>query len=218
MMVITLSRQAIKMPFVTAILSVLFLIAIGGCSGKNDPEQPFIIPFDSEYITTDKTLSVTPSLNYDGSTTRRFLSITQRTYFFENGNGTAEVKVLLNRKSEVQIPEIGEWNAVSTGNCFSDSEQVKCLTAHVDCHLVRTSFITTGERSIIVIKTRNRAREPQQLCDNWDLKNLTENQYEEVEEFNKISDSFFNYDIIIPQTDRAEQTNSTHKKRPSNQK
>ncbi len=212
-----ISRQTKPLSFFIALLSVLFIITIEGCSGKN-PEQPFVIPFDSQYITTKKKLSVMPSLHYRSSSTRHFLSLTQKTYFFKNGNGTAEVEVILNRKAEVRIPEIGDWNAVSTGNCLSDSSDVQCFTAHVDCHLVRSTFIKTGERSIVVIKTRDRAREPQELCEQWDLKNLTNTQHEVITEFNQISDSFFKYDVNILQTNSTRATNSTHKKRSSNQK
>lgn len=203
------------MSFFTVILSVLFIITIEGCSGK-DPEQPFVIPFDSQYITIDKELSVLPSLHYRSSSTRNFLSLTQKTYFFKNSNGTAEIEVILNRNAEARIPEIGEWNAVSSGNCLSDSAEVKCFTAHVDCHLVRATFIKTGERSIVVIKTRDRAREPQELCEQWDLKNLTKTQLEVIAEFNQISDSFFRYNASMVQTNSTKQTNSTHKKRSSN--
>ncbi len=205
------------MSFFTALLSVLFIITIEGCSGK-DPEQPFVIPFDSQYITTDKKLSVMPSLRYKSSSTRHFLSLTQKNYFFKNGNGTAEIEVILNRKAEARIPKIGDWNTVSIGNCLSDSPDVQCFTAHVDCHLVRSSFIKTGTRSIVVIKTRDRAREPQELCEKWDLNNLTKTQLEVITEFNRISDSFFKYDVNILQTNSTKLPNSIHKKRSSNQK
>lgn len=209
-------RLTKSLAFFTAALNMLFMITIEGCSGKI-PEQPFVIPFDSQYITTDKKLSVMPSLHYKGSTTRYLLSITQKTYSFSNSNGTAEIEILLNRNSEAQIPEIGNRNAVSNGNCLSGADEVKCFTAHVDCHLVRTSYIKTGKRSIVVIKVRDSAREPQELCEQWNLKNLTPNQLAGVNEFNQISDSFFRYDKDIQQqTDSIEQTNSTHKKSPSN--
>ncbi|CCO22073.1 hypothetical protein [Maridesulfovibrio hydrothermalis] len=193
-----ISRQVAYRPFFYAIICVLALI-LTGCSGPKGPGQPFAVPFDSKYITTEKKLTVAPSLKTDGSNSRDFLSITQENYFFENGNCTAKVQVLLNRKAEFSVPEIGQWSTVSTGNCLSNSSSVKCFTAHIDCHLVRTTYIATGKRSIAVIKVRNRAREPQELCEKWNPLDLTSTQQEEVDEFNKISDAFFDYDFPIPE-------------------
>lgn len=187
-------RQVIYKPFFCTILCVLTLI-ITGCSGPKGPKQPFIIPFDSKHITTKNILTVSPSLNPDGNKERDFLSITQQTYLFENGNSTAKVEIMLNRKACIKMPQIGQWSTVSTGNCLSSSKDVKCFTAHIDCHLVRTTYIATGKRSIAVIKVRNRAREPQEICEQWDPFNLTEAQQEEVLDFNKISDSFFTYEL-----------------------
>ncbi|WP_320170386.1 hypothetical protein [Maridesulfovibrio sp.] len=172
---------------------ILALLIITGCSGRKGPGQPVVIPFDSDFITTNRTLSVSPALKTDGSSDRSFLSITQQTYFFENKNATARVMVLLNRKADVQIPEIGQWSTVSTGNCLSKEDDVKCFTAHIDCHLVRTTFIRTGERSLAVIKVRNRAREPQELCEQWEFDNLSPDQEAMVEDFNTTSDSYFSY-------------------------
>ncbi|WP_432737045.1 hypothetical protein [Maridesulfovibrio sp. FT414] len=179
-------------PTCCAILCVLLMI-ITGCSGSHKPGQPFVIPFDSKFITANRTLSVSAALKPDGSSERDFLSITQQSYLFENGNATARVQLLLNRKAEIIIPEIGQWSTVSIGNCFSNATGVQCFTAHVDCHLVRSTFIPTGERSLTVIKVRNRAREPQELCEQWDLHNLSPDQKAMVDDFNDISDSFFSY-------------------------
>ncbi|OEU70480.1 MAG: hypothetical protein BA863_00855 [Desulfovibrio sp. S3730MH75] len=198
-MSLKIRRQTGSSPIFTAMLGVLLIIAIGGCSEKTISGQPFVVPFDSKYITTENKISIAPSLKYDGSRERSFLSITQHRYMFGNSNGTAVITVLLNRKSNVVTPEIGEWNAVSVGDCLSDSDEVQCFTAHVDCHLVRTTFIPLGERSIAVIKARDGAREPQELCERWDLINLTEIQREGVEEFNRVTDSLFKFDIPIPE-------------------
>ena len=178
-------------------LCVLILI-IAGCSGPKKPGQPFIVPFDSKFITTEKRLTVSPALETDGSKERSFLSITQQSYFFENKNCTAKVEVMLNRKAKARAPEIGEWSTVSTGNCLSNSTEMECFTAHIDCHLVRTTYINTGKRSIAVIKVRNSAREPQELCERWDSFKLTADQLEEVNEFNRVSDSFFTYKKPVP--------------------
>lgn len=184
-------------PIIPALICVLVMI-ITGCSGSKKPEQPFVIPFDSKYITTDKTLSVAPALDTDGSSSRDFLSITQENYLFENGNATAKVQIFLNRKAKPEIPEIGEWSTVSKGSCLSNATGVECFTAHIDCHLIRTTYIETGERSLAVIKVRNRAREPQELCEQWDNKNLSPDQREMVDDFNKISDSYFKFAIPVP--------------------
>ena len=180
-------------PFLCAALSLLALI-ITGCSGaRKAPEQPFIIPFDSGHITTKKTLSVSTALEPDGSSDRNFKTITHQHYYFESKNCTAEVRMLLNRKATVDMPEIGDWSTVSIGNCLSDEQGIKCYTAHIDCHLVRMTFIPTGKRSLAVIRVRNRAREPQELCKRWDPNNLTPDQREEVETFNQTSDSLFKF-------------------------
>lgn len=191
-----LGRQLTLTPFFYLSLCMLTLI-VTGCSGPKRPGQPFVIPFESKYITTDKELSVSPALNTDGSNERDFLSITQQTYFFENGNSTAKVQILLNRKAQVRIPEIGQWSTVSSGNCLSNSSDIKCFTAHVDCHLVRTTYIATGKRSLAVIKVRNRAREPQELCEQWNPLNLTDAQQEEVLDFNQVSDSLFTFALPV---------------------
>lgn len=185
-------RLAAYKPLFCTILCVLTLITTG-CSGPKGPRQPFLIPFDSKHITTDKILTASPALETDGNKERDFLSITQQSYFFENGNCTAKVEIMLNRKTTIKLPEIGQWSTVSTGNCLTDSKNVKCFTAHIDCHLIRTTYISTGERSVAVIKVRNRAREPQELCEQWDPFDLTEAQQEEVLDFNKTSDSLFTY-------------------------
>ncbi len=185
------SRQAVR-PLRYIVICVLFMTLMG-CSGSKKPEQPFIIPFDSKYVSSDKTLSVSPALDTDGSSSRDFLSITQETYLFENGNATAKVQLFLNRKAKPTVPAIGEWSTVSTGNCMSNSTDVNCFTAHIDCHLIRTTYIDTGKRSLTVIKVRNRAREPQELCEKWNLKNLSPDQEAMVEDFNSISDSYFSY-------------------------
>lgn len=189
-----LAGKGTMKPLICAVLSLLILI-ITGCSGtKNVPEQPFVIPFDSKYITTDKTLSVSAALNPDGSSDRDFKTITHQHYFFESKNCTVEVRMLLNRKATVDMPEIGDWSTVSVGNCLSDTHGVECYTAHIDCHLVRMTFIPTGKRSLVVIRVRNRAREPQELCDQWDPYKLTPDQQEEVESFNQTSDSLFKFE------------------------
>ncbi|WP_320175985.1 hypothetical protein [Maridesulfovibrio sp.] len=101
--------------------------------------------------------------------------------------------MILNRKATVDMPEIGDWSTVSIGNCLDDAQGTKCYTAHIDCHLVRMTFIPTGKRSLAVIRVRNRAREPQELCEQWDTQNLTPDQQEEVDTFNRTSDSLFKF-------------------------
>ncbi len=219
-----ISRQTGLSPIFIAILGILLIIAIGGCSEKNISGQPFVVPFDSKYITTENRISVSPALEYDGSSERSFLSITQQRYLFGNSNGTAVITVLLNRKSNVEPPELGEWNAVSVGDCLSESDDVLCFTAHVDCHLVRTTFIPLGERSIAVIKARDGAREPQELCERWDLLNLTDIQREVVEEFNRVADSLFKFDIPIdeviiqPASESEKKSRKRKRVRPSDLK
>ncbi|WP_051249739.1 hypothetical protein [Maridesulfovibrio zosterae] len=209
------SRSVNYRLFFFTIICVLPLITMG-CSGSTKPGQPFIVPFNSKYITTDKVLTVSPALHHEGSSERNFLSITQQTYLFENGNSTAKIQVLLNRKASINIPEIGEWSTVSTGNCLSSSKDVECFTAHVDCHLVRTTSIRSGNRSVIVIKVQNRAREPQELCEQWDFFNLSDEQKEEVSDFNKISDLLFSFKLPPPEPiKRPENSNHKSEKKPS---
>ncbi|ACS79592.1 hypothetical protein [Maridesulfovibrio salexigens] len=191
MQTVKLAGKGDLKPILCAALSLLVLI-ITGCSGaKTAPGQPFVIPFDSSHITTKKTLSVSASLSPDGSSERDFKTITQQHYYFESKNCTAEVRLLLNRKATVDMPKIGDWSTVSLGNCLSNDQGVKCYTAHIDCHLVRMTFIPTGKRSLAVIRVRNRAREPQELCEQWDPLNLSPDQEEEVNTFNRTSDSMF---------------------------
>ncbi|WP_319779317.1 hypothetical protein [Maridesulfovibrio sp.] len=181
-------------PLFYAALGVLTLI-IAGCSGaKQAPGQPFVIPFDSKHITTDKTLYVSTKLYPDGSDERDFKTITHQDFYFDNKNCTASVRLILNRSAKVDMPEIGDWSTASIGNCLSSEQGVSCFTAHIDCHLVRTTYIPTGKRSLSVIRVRNRAREPQELCEQWDVHNLSPEQQEELETFNRTSDSLFRFE------------------------
>lgn len=185
--------KGILKPLLCTALSMLTLI-ITGCSGtKKVAEQPFVIPFDSKYITTSKNLYSSTKLYPDGDDERDFKTITHQHYYFENKNCTAEVKILLNRTATVDMPEIGDWSTVSIGNCLSDEQGINCYTAHIDCHLIRMTFIPTGKRSLAVIRVRNRAREPQELCEQWEPQNLSPDQQEEVEFFNKNSDMLFEF-------------------------
>ncbi|NDV26463.1 hypothetical protein [Desulfovibrio sp. JC010] len=173
---------------------VLLILIITGCSGaKQAPEQPFIVPFDSEHISTDKTIYVSTKLYPDGSDERNFKSIINQDFYFDNKNCTASVRMILNRSAVVDMPEVGDWSTVSIGNCLSDAQGINCFTAHIDCHLIRTTFIPTGKRSLSIIRVRNRAREPQELCEQWDPHNLSPDQQEEVDNFNRTSDSLFTY-------------------------
>ncbi|WP_419780100.1 hypothetical protein [Maridesulfovibrio sp.] len=181
-------------PIFVAALCLLTLI-ITGCSGANQlPGQPFLIPFDSEHITTEKQLSVSIKLFPDGSDERSFKHITHHDFYFDNKNCTASVRMILNRTAKVDMPEIGDWSTVSVGQCIDGGENIDCFTAHIDCHLVRTTFIPTGKRSLAVIRVRNRAREPQELCKQWEPHNLSPDQQEEVENFNRTSDSLFKFE------------------------
>ena len=183
---------AIK-PLLCTALSMLALLTMG-CSGSNQiPGQPFPIPFSSHYITTPKALMVSSKLSPDGSDERYFRSITNQDFYFDNKNCTATVRLILNRSASVDMPDIGDWSTVSVGTCLSDEPNINCYTAHIDCHLVRTTFIPTGKRSLAVIRVRNRAREPQEICERWDAENLSPEQQEEIETFNRTSDSLFIY-------------------------
>ena len=181
-------------PLFLAALCLLSLI-IMGCSGaKQAPGQPFLIPFDSEHITTEKKLHVSTKLIPDGSDKRTFKHITHHDFYFNNKNCTANVRVILNRTATVDMPEIGDWSTVSVGQCMDGGDKIDCFTAHIDCHLVRTTFIPTGKRSLTVIRVRNRAREPQELCKQWEPRDLSPDQQEEVENFNRTSDSLFKFE------------------------
>ncbi|TIH20094.1 hypothetical protein D0S45_01770 [Marinifilum sp. JC120] len=186
--------KGILKPLFCAALCLLTFIIMGCSSAKNAPEQPFVIPFDSDHITTDKSLSVSTKLYPNGDDERDFKTITHQDFYFGNKNCTASIRLILNRKATVDMPEIGDWSTVSVGNCLSGEKGVNCYTAHIDCHLVRTTFIPTGKRSLTVIRVRNRAREPQELCKQWDPHNLSPDQQEEVETFNLTSDSLFKFE------------------------
>ncbi|WP_415718230.1 hypothetical protein [Maridesulfovibrio sp.] len=190
-------KHTAKGRFKPLLMFALYLMTmiITGCSGaKHAPGQPFLIPFDSEFTTTGKQLHVSSRLFPDGSDKRTFRHITHHDFYFNNKNCTASVRLILNRTATVDMPEIGDWSTVSVGQCMNRGKDIDCFTAHIDCHLVRTTFIPTGKRSIAVIRVRNRAREPQELCKQWDPHNLSPDQQEEVENFNRTSDSLFKFE------------------------
>lgn len=153
------------------------------------------IPLDPDYTTLNATLAVSSHYDFDGGYTKNFLNVKQTQYDFYGQNSSISVLVFLNRGVELRTPELGEWNTVSTGNCLYESKNATCYTAHVDCHLVRTTIIQTGPKSVVVIRNRINAREPERLCDAWQPSRLTESQQDEVDEFNRISDKSITFSI-----------------------
>lgn len=176
---------------------VALIFYCSACSSKSS--HPYYIDLDSKYITGNTTLSVAPHFDLADKYNHNFLGVEQTNYKFRGQNSTVAIQVILNRSAELRLPAIGEWNTVAIGPCLYNSSDSICYTAHVDCHLVRTTIIRTGPKSVLVIRVRNNSREPEELCKKWNPKKLTNEQDEEVRNFNESSDEAVNFKITLPQ-------------------
>ncbi len=175
-------------------MAAALFLACTACSAKI-PDSFHRINLESQYIKVNATLTISSKLNLENEYEQHFLGVTHRNYEFQGQNSTASIQVMLNKAVELKTPAIGEWNTVSTGDCIHKGVNSTCYTSHTDCHLVRTTLLQTGPRSVVVIRVKNKAREPERLCRGWNPMQLTKDQQEEVFNFNTSSDSVIDFKI-----------------------
>ncbi|WP_051295144.1 hypothetical protein [Maridesulfovibrio bastinii] len=193
--------------YTAAVFLLLFMFCCSSCS-NGYVSATNSIALDKAYVPGNATLVISPHFDYQGSTRHNFLGVKQLSFQFSGQNSTLDIKIFYNRSAKIWTPQIGEWNTVSTGKCLNAGANSTCYTSYTDCHLVRTTIIKTSPESVLATKVRSNSRDPEELCKNWNPEKLTENQLEEIAEFNKNSDEI----IKFKQTDLAASNSQSKEK------